>query len=94
MIHPGMAIDTNRLAEQQMAYNGEMSRGGAFFDPTTYGTTAVSMVATGIKDAIDRENKKYQASYEFNITPDRRCHKLVNDTMYFYDKNSRVGPFD
>jgi hypothetical protein len=90
-INPGIAIDTDKL-QMQMAYNDGKIRGD-FFDPTTFGTTALSIVATGVKKTIDNEKKKYQASYEFNIASDR-THKLRNDSMYFYSKKSQVGPFD
>lgn len=89
-VETGRIIDNKKLKEQLEHREGDRA---AFFDPTAYGTTAVSMLATGIKTAIDREQKKYEAQYEFIIEPTHN-HKIADDSLYFYRSTSDKGWFD
>lgn len=98
MIHvqKGEAIDHGLLAMQEKYSNGEYiaARGlNAFFDPTVYATSAVDVVATGIKRIINNEQKKYQAQYQFKIEP-THWHRLKDDSLYFYKDISTNGCFD
>jgi len=95
-IHKGEAIDHGLLTIQEKYREGEYiaARGmNAFFDPTVYTSSAVGIVATGIKNVIANEQRKYQAQYQFKIEP-IHWHRLKDDSMYFYKDVSTNGCFD
>src|SRR5262249_11027265 len=81
-VHKGEAIDHGLLTQQEKYHDGEYvaARGmDAFFDPTVYTTSALDIVATGIKRMINNEQKKYQAQYQFRIEP-IHWHRLKDDS--------------